>query len=101
MHCFAQTRVCLEEPILIANDAKKAQSPAPGTLQVPISECKRITLTFPICISHWIIYGIDPPPTLVGVSMAMKRHQDHGNYYEGKQLIGVGLILQGHSLLLS
>jgi hypothetical protein len=38
---------------------------------------------------------------LVRVSIAVKRHHDHGNYYTGKLLIGTGLQFHRFSPLLS
>ena len=38
---------------------------------------------------------------LVRVSVAMKRHHDHGNSHKGKHLIGAGLQFQRFSPLLS
>ena len=35
------------------------------------------------------------PFVLVRVSIAVKRHHDHGNFYNGKHLTGAGLQLRG------
>ena len=36
-------------------------------------------------------------PILISVSIAVKRHYDHGNSYKGKQLVGTGLQFQRFS----